>query len=217
MYDPYEFFNDVTGQSLDKKMAREAGKLEMQFFRNMKVYDKVPRGMAARDGCNVITTRWLDINKGDQRNPNYRARLVGREIKTDSRLDLFAATPPLESLRMICSMCASNQARQNPYRIMSIDVRRAYFYAKATRPVYIEIPIEDFEPGDEGKVARLNLSLYGTRDAAQNWAKEYTTFLEESCFKTGLASPCNFEHVNKELKLTVHGRSRRTTSDQSRA
>ena len=42
----------------------------------MKVYDKVPRGMAARDGCNVITTRWLDINKGDQRNPNYRARLV---------------------------------------------------------------------------------------------------------------------------------------------
>ena len=59
--------------------------------------------------------------------------------------------------------------------------------------------------GDEGKVARLNLSLCGTRDAAQNWAKEYTTFLEECGFKTGLASPCNFEHVNRELKLTVHG------------
>ena len=106
---------------------------------------------------------------------------------------------------MICSMCASNQARQNPYRIMSVDVRRAYFYAKATRPVSTEIPIEDFESGDEGKVARLNLSLYGTRDAAQNWDKEYTTFLQESGFKTGLASPCNFEHLTKELKLTVHG------------
>ena len=133
----------------------------------------------------MISTRWLDINKGDQRNPNFRARLVGREIKTDSRLDLFAAAPPLESLRMICSMCASNQARQNPYRIMSVDVRRAYFYAKATRPVSTEIPIEDFESGDEGKVARLNLSLYGPRDAAQNWDKEYTTFLQESGFKTG--------------------------------
>ena len=59
--------------------------------------------------------------------------------------------------------------------------------------------------GDEGKVARLNLSLYETRDAAQNWVKEYTTFLEECGFKTGLASPYNFEHVNRELKLTVHG------------
>ena len=58
---------------------------------------------------------------------------------------------------------------------MSLDVRRAYFYAKATRPVYIEIPIENFKPGDESKVARLNLSLYGTRDAAQNWAMEHTT------------------------------------------
>ena len=165
--DPFKFFDDVTGQTLDQKRAVEARKLEMQLFRNMKVYDKVPRWMAARDGCKVITTKWRDINKGDQRNPNYRGRPVGREIKTASRLDLFAATPPLESLRMIWSMCASNQDRQDPYRIMSVDVRRAYFCAKATRPVFFEIPIEDFEPRDEGKVARLNLSLYGTRDAAQ--------------------------------------------------
>ena len=94
----------------------------MQFFRNMKVCDKVPRWMVARDGCKVSTTKWRDINEGDQRNTNYRVRLVGR-IRTDSRLDLFAGTPPLESLRMICSMCASSQVRQNPYRIMSVDVQ----------------------------------------------------------------------------------------------
>ena len=39
----------------------------------------------------------------------------------------------------------------------------------------------------------------------RNWAREFTTFLEECGFKTGLVSPCNFEHVNRELKLTVHG------------
>ena len=205
VFDNFEFFDDVTGQTVDTKMAVEARKSEMQFFRNMKVCDKVPRWMAERDCCKVITTKWRNINKGDQRNPNNRARLVGRGINTDSRLDLFAATPPLGSLRMICSMCGSNQDRQDPYRIMSVDVRRAFFCAKATRPVYIEILIEDFEPGDEGKVAGLNLSLYGTRDAAQNWAKVYTKFLEECGFKTGLASPCNFEDVNRELKLTVHG------------
>ena len=35
----------------------------------------------------------------------------------------------------------------------------------------MEIPMEDLEPGDEMMVAKLNLSIYGTRDAAQNWTE----------------------------------------------
>ena len=63
-----------------------------------------------------------------------------------------------------------------------IDIKRAYFYAKARRPVFIEIPTEDREEGDEGMVGQLQLSLYGTRDAAQNWAAEYTSFLRSLGF-----------------------------------
>ena len=70
----------------------------MEFFNKMKVYDKVPRASAAAVGCKVISTRWVDINKGDPKSPNYCARLVGRERNMDSRLDLFAATPPSEVL-----------------------------------------------------------------------------------------------------------------------
>ena len=117
----------------------------------MKVYEKVPRSQAA--GHKVITTRWLDVDKGDEERPNYRARLVGRELKTDNRLDLFTATPPLESLRLLCSHCASNQWRARPYRMLSIDVKRAYFYAAARRNNCIEIPMEDWQPGDADKVA----------------------------------------------------------------
>ena len=65
----------------------------------------------------------------------------------------------------------------------------------------IEIPIEDFEPGDEHVVADLNLSLYGTRDAAQNWTREYAGFLESIGFRSGLASPCNFFHKQKRALL----------------
>ena len=57
----------------------------------------------------VIATKWIDINKGDETAPNYRARLVGREIAWDKRDDLYAATPPLESLRALFSACASSQ------------------------------------------------------------------------------------------------------------
>ena len=63
--------------------------------------------------------------------------------------------------------------------MLSIDVKRAYFYAAARREIYIEIPMEDWQPGDADKVAKLNFSFYGTRDAAQNWAEEYTRRLQE--------------------------------------
>lgn len=153
----------------------------------------------------MITTRWIDVNKGDAENPDYRSRLVGREIKKDQRPDLFAATPPLESLRMIMSICASHQDKQFPYRIMTSDIKRAYFFAKATKPIYIEIPVEDREEGDEGMVGKLNLSLYGTRDAAQNWQKEFTDYLVSHQFTKGQSSPCNFYHPHKQLHITVHG------------
>ena len=149
----------------------------MDFFRKLQV-TKVPRGDAKAAGCQVITTKWIDVNKGDEARPNYRSRFVGRELNLSKRLDLFAATPPLEALEAICSICVSNQQMGRSYRILAVDVKRAYVYGKAQRPVFIEIPIEDWAPGGEQLVGKLNLSLYGTRDAAMNWTREYTEFLE---------------------------------------
>ena len=110
LYSGKDFYDDVSGKYLDKTLAIKARCLEIEFFRKMGVYTKVPRSQAG--DAKVITTRWLDTDKGDADAPNYRARLVGREIKTDERPDLFAATPPLESLRYIVSKCASNQGHK---------------------------------------------------------------------------------------------------------
>ena len=107
----------------------------------------------------VISTKWIDTNKGDELHPNYRARLVGRELNLGKRDGLFAATPPLESLRMILSVCASNQSsmqEENNFLIMSNDIKRAYFYAPVSRPMFIAVPGEDWEDGDENMVGQLN-------------------------------------------------------------
>ena len=71
------------------------------------------------------------------------------------RDDLFAATPPLESLRMIRGICASTQhaySEKDRFIIMSNDVKRTYFHAPTTRPLYIAIPDEDWEEGEDGSV-----------------------------------------------------------------
>ena len=113
---------------MDKPRVVEARKLEMAFFRRMGVYRKVRRSDVPR-GQRIITTKWVDTSKGTEEEPDYRSRLVGREIKMDERPDLFAATPPLESLRYVVSLCASSQCREDPHRLLAIDVKRAYFYA----------------------------------------------------------------------------------------
>ena len=88
---------------------------------------------------------------------------------------------------------------------MTNDVKGAYFYAPSTRPIYIMIPDEDCEEGDDMRVGALKLSFYGTRDAALNWSKTYTGLLKDIGFTVGKASPCNFHHPVRGISVTVHG------------
>ena len=111
-YEGYDFHDDVSGSKLDHGMAVLARRAEMEFFKRRGVYSKVKREKLMK----VISTKWLDVNKGDAKSPNLRARLVGREIAKDKRDDLFAAIPPLESLKAILSICASHQDGGSPRR-----------------------------------------------------------------------------------------------------
>ena len=88
-----------------------------------------------------------------------------------------------------------------------IDVRRAYFYAPARRRVFVELPPEDYQPGDEHICGLLQYSLYGTRDAAQNWEEELTSTLSDLKLTRGIARPCVWRGCIKgeDIVATVHG------------
>ena len=141
MYRGGDFYDDVKNyQPLIKDKVIAARRLEIDFFKKMGVYSKVPRSIARDKNAKVITTRWIDTNKGDKTNTDYRSRLVGREIKKDTRLDLFAATPPLETMKLLISKCARGQGGRDPMRMAVIDIKRAYLYAAARREVSIGNP-----------------------------------------------------------------------------
>lgn len=84
-------------------------------------------------------------------------------------------------------------------------MKRAYFHAKAKRFTYVALPPEDMFPGEEGMCGRRIYSMYGTRDAAANWAEEHAGLLFDIGFKAGGASPCVFVHEGRRLKAYVHG------------
>lgn len=66
----------------------------------------------------------------------------------------------------------------------------------------LNCPPEDEEPG---KCGMLLKSMYGTRDAAQNWECEYAEFMVKTGFKRGDAVPCEFYHVQSGVRVVVHG------------
>ena len=88
--------------------------------------------------------RWIDIHKGDDDDtPNCRSRMVGKEFNDREVGGLFAATPPLESLRLILSRAATVDGgllstvgtTGSGKSILIADVSRAFFEVLAKRDV----------------------------------------------------------------------------------
>ena len=75
------YWDDLSGQELDSTMVRAAREEEMKEIYKREVYSKVPISEAwLITGKGPIGTRWVDVNKGDDSNPDYRSRLVAQEI-----------------------------------------------------------------------------------------------------------------------------------------
>ena len=199
-------YDDVSQQQLDPAEVLKARQLEMAYFETKKVYTKVPRSHQEKTRGKIIKTRWIDVNKGDSEKKDYRSRLVGKEFRQKGENELFASTPPLEALRTVISHAASWSPDQ-PHRrrkVMVNDVRRAYFNAKATRDIYVELPEEDVDFGKD-LLGKLELCLYGTRDAAVNWQEALSENLLKAGFVRGIGHTAVFHHPTRDIKVMVHG------------
>ena len=98
---------DISCAPLDPEKVTAARKLEIQYAEKKPVWEKIKRSLAKERGWKIVKSRWIDINKGDDANPNYRSRMVGKEFNNGELEGLFAATPPLEALRLILSWAAT--------------------------------------------------------------------------------------------------------------
>ena len=173
------------------------------------MYRKIPRSQATTNGGKVIRTRWIDINKGGDSYPNYRSRLVGKGFNNEQMDGLFAGTPPLEALRFLVHEAATVRSSEplGSKVIMINDVARAFFEALSVRNVCVEIPAGDKEEADarHDKVGHLQMSLYGTRDAAMNWQEEVARVMLKHGFERGRYNPCLYYHREKEFRTFLHG------------
>jgi len=211
-----KFRDDVSGQVLLDSLVGEAQQKELDYFESKQVWELRPRAECqAQTGKRPISVRWVLTNKGDDEQPNYRARLVARQIRHAGIESVFAPTPPLEAVRTVLSMAATKlpgdgeQCRdpksEERIQLSFLDISRAYFNAKTdpTRPTYVELPPE--HPQHGAMIGLLRRHMYGTLRAADGWQEEYSCALVEMGFVQGLSSPCVFHHPKWKLVTAVHG------------
>eukprot|EP00973_Karenia_brevis_P041729 5775356-Karenia_brevis.AAC.1 len=107
----------------------------MQYVWDRGIYRCVPTTMCKdTTGKNPVGCKWIDTNKGDDIEPQYRSRLVATERRIHKRDSIFAATPPLESLRVLMALLAQKRdPKHKPLKLGLVDVSRAHFYAKSQR------------------------------------------------------------------------------------
>lgn len=208
-----EFYDCITGVMLDAGLVRQAREDGMSYVKKLKVWDVVSTEMCWKlTNAPPIGVRWLDLNKGDWERPFYRSSLVAQETKRVSSLgvnnpaEVFAATPPTESLRFLCSLMMScEEVRREEKLVMGFfDISRAHFHSPCLRDVFIRLPDEDPEKM-EGLCGKLRQSMYGTRDAAQNFDRKSEDAMESMGFEVGLYNPCLYWHPVKKARVVRHG------------
>ena len=74
------FVDDITGQPLDPILCRAARKKEMDYVKSKGLWAKrAVKECWERTRGPPVTVRWVEVNKGDDQNPNIRSRLVARQ------------------------------------------------------------------------------------------------------------------------------------------
>jgi hypothetical protein len=121
----------------------------------------------------------------------YKARLCVKGFRQIEGIDFHETYSPVaafNSLRLFIDLMAKLD-----YEMDNIDVKTAFLYATLNEEVYIKIP--DGYPNatslrNQGKVLRLKKSLYGLKQASNEWNKELDNAICSFGFNPLRTEPC---------------------------
>ena len=128
----------------------------------------------------------------------YKARYVAKGFKQVEGLDYFETFAPTckpETFRILLQLSA-----KQGHVMHQFDVKTAFLHSPIEEEVYLEQPQEFVKRGSDGEklVCRLNNSIYGLKQAANNWYKELANFLLIQGFTRSRNDHCLFARSEAE-------------------
>lgn len=83
-----------------------------------------------------------------------------------------------------------------------MSVHNAFLHGDLNEEVYMKLPLRDHSTSP-GKVCRLRKSLYGFKQAPQQWFAKFSSTLREFGFKQSYANYSLFSYVQGSVSLHV--------------
>ena len=81
------YFDSVNGGYLKPELVREARAEELRWVKEKKIWEWRPTEECWNEaGAKPVPLKWVDTNKGDDEEPNYRSTIVAREIKKAKKI-----------------------------------------------------------------------------------------------------------------------------------
>lgn len=213
-------YGAISGQPLDTKKVVTGRGVEVHRMQELNVYHLISIADAKRLGYKIVSSRWLDDNKGEM----VRSRLVAQEVSYfENREDCNASTPGLKACRLILSLAASKPSRpsvqaknrtrgstgktyaERRRQLALHDVSVAFFHADMDELVAVRPP-KGTTWVPEGMLMALDKAMYGTRKASQLWQELVaTTLCKDELF---LRSPTNgslYHSEELDVETCIHG------------
>ena len=128
----------------------------------------------------------------------YKARYVAKGFKQAERLEYFENFSPTckpETFRIVLQLSA-----KQGHVMHQFDVKMVFLRSPLEEEVYLEQPQEFVKQGSDGEklVRRLNESVYGLKQAANNCYKELAHFLLRQGFTRSKNDHCLFVSAETE-------------------
>jgi len=148
----------------------------------------------------TVKTRFLlDVkHDGEGKLTRYKVRLVAQGFNQVPGRDFDetrAIVPNAATTRAIFAVAATHD-----WEIHPVDVKTAFLNANMDKEMNIKLP-DGAEDADQGEMCRLNLALYGAKQAGRLWGMKLEKELKEMGASRSPVDPCVYEWNNP-----VHGR-----------
>nr|GEY33388.1 putative ribonuclease H-like domain-containing protein [Tanacetum cinerariifolium] len=149
-------------------------------------------------GKKVIGTKWVYINKKDERRVVVRnkARLVAQGHRQEEGIDydeVFAHVARIEAIMIFLAF-----ASYMGFIVYQMDVKSTLLYGKINKEVYVSQPLGFIDHKFPNKVYRVVKALYGLHQAPKAWYATLSTFLVQNGYKKALIDKTLF--IKKDKK-----------------
>ena len=142
----------------------EAMKYEMQYMYDNQVWTLIdpPNGLKTI-GCKWVFKKNTDM---DGNVHTFKARLAAKGFKQTHGVDYDETFSPVAMLKSIIILLAI--VAYNNYEIRQMDVKTTFLNEKLLEDVYMTQPEGFINPKNVGKVCKLQISIYGLKQASRS-------------------------------------------------